>query len=122
MLNTEVLKERWHKSDEKEIDSSIYALLEHRHGRRMLWWLLRIGGIGGQPFATNALITAFNCGELNIGQQILARIITVSPEGYVKMMKENQDESRERSEQLAGRGNSSGRDTDSDDGDDAGTD
>ena len=100
MLKPETLKERWNKTDELEIDAAVKALLDHRHGRRLLWWMLRIGGIGKQPFAVNALTTAFACGELNVGQQILDRIIAVSPEGYIEMMKENANESRERTNQL----------------------
>jgi hypothetical protein len=56
--------------------------------------------IGLQPYANNALNTAFNCGELNVGQRILDRIISVSPEGYLLMMKENNDEVKERDAEL----------------------
>ncbi len=100
-MNEEKLKRRWMREDEGQIDSAILSAIETREGRRYLWWLLRIGKIGGQPYANNALNTAFNCGELNVGQQILDRIISVSPEGYVRMMKENASEQAERDKQLA---------------------
>lgn len=96
MSEGEKLKARWEKEDAGEIDAAILALLDHRHGRRLLWWMLTIGGVGRQPMASNALHTAFNCGELNVGQRLLDRIIHVSPEGYVIMMKENADERRTR--------------------------
>lgn len=99
-MNEEKLKRRWQKEDEQKIDSAVAALVEHTQGRKLLWWLLEIGRIGMQPYANNALNTAFNCGELNVGQRILDRIISVSPEGYVRMMKENESESRERDAQL----------------------
>lgn len=97
MTEADKLKRKWQEEDEAEIDGAIRALLEHRHGRRLLWWMLEIGGIGRQPFASNALLTSFNCGELNVGQRLLDRLIFVSPDGYVKMMKENADERNQRS-------------------------
>lgn len=94
------LREQWKKEDEAAIDAAITALLQHTHGRKTLWWLLRIGRVGTQPFSNNALQTAFGCGELNVGQQVLDRITTVSPEGYLEMMKEMADERARRDSAL----------------------
>lgn len=100
-MNEERLKKRWVEQDEAAIDAALTALFQHEHGRKLLWWLLRIGRVGTQPFANNALNTSFNCGELNVGQQILDRITSVSPEGYVNMMKEMADERTRRDSALA---------------------
>lgn len=99
-MNEENLKRRWQKEDELKIDSAISKAIVDREGRKFLWWLLEIGRVGLQPYANNALNTAFNCGEMNVGQRILDRIISVSPEGYLRMMKENNDEVKERDEML----------------------
>ena len=99
-MNEERLKRRWQNEDEIRVNSAIANAIERPEGRKFLWWLLEIGRIGMQPYANNALNTAFNCGELNVGQRILDRIISVSPEGYVRMMKENESEVRERDAQL----------------------
>lgn len=99
-MNEERLKRSWQKADEARIDSAISKAINDAEQRKFLWWLLEIGRIGMQPYANNALNTAFNCGELNVGQRILDRIISVSPEGYVRMMKENESEVRERDAQL----------------------
>lgn len=99
-MNEEKLKERWQKEDELKIDSAVSRFVADREGRKFLWWLLEIGRVGLQPYANNALNTAFNCGEMNVGQRILDRIISVSPEGYLTMMKENSDEVKERDAQL----------------------
>lgn len=117
-MNEERLKRRWQTEDEDAINAALGALFQHEHGRKLLWWLLRIGRVGTQPFANNALNTSFNCGELNVGQQILDRITSVSPEGYVNMMKEMADERTRRDSALAdARTNAdSGADTDSDAG------
>jgi hypothetical protein len=95
-MNKEKLKERWLREDEHKIESAISTAIADAEGRKFLWWLLEIGRVGLQPYANNALNTSFNCGELNVGQRILDRIISVSPEGYLIMMKENNDEHRER--------------------------
>jgi hypothetical protein len=75
-----------------EIDSFLARALLTRDGRRFLWWLLQIGQVGQQPFSTNDRVTAFNCGELNVGNKVLARITAVAPEGYVQMQQENLNE------------------------------
>jgi hypothetical protein len=64
-MNPETLKRRWNREDEQAIDGAIDALTQHPNGRKLLWWLLQIGRVGGQPFNGNALQTAFACGELN---------------------------------------------------------
>ncbi len=99
----------WAENDEAEVDEAIRAMFQHRSTRRMLWWLLQIGKFGTQPFARNALDTAFGCGELNVGQQLADRIIKVDPAGFVNLMKENADERSSRDTAL---GNA--RDTDRD--------
>jgi hypothetical protein len=100
MDEIEKLKRRWQREDERKIESAISKFVADAEGRKFLWWLLEIGRIGTQPFGNNALHTAFNCGELNIGQQILDRLIFVSSEGYLQMMKENANEQRERDNQI----------------------
>lgn len=82
------------KAEQLEVDAACRALLATATGRKYLWWLLRIGKVGTQPFANNALNTSFNCGELNVGQQILDHIISVDPAGYVRMMQEQADNDR----------------------------
>jgi len=99
-VETEKLKRRWEKQDELEIDAAVSALFEHVHGRRLLWWLLDIGCIGHQPFTQNSLSTAFNCGQLNVGQRIMDRMLSVSPDGYVNLLKEKQNERNERDSEL----------------------
>jgi hypothetical protein len=99
-MNEEKLKRRWQKEDEFKIESAVSKFITDAEGRKFLWWLLEIGRIGGQPYSGNALNTAFNCGELNVGQRILDRIISVSPDGYLKMMKENEDERKARDTEL----------------------
>lgn len=94
------IKKRWQEEDENAIHESIAALMKHPQGRKFLWWLLQVGGVGSQPFSGNALQTSFNCGVLNVGNQILEKIVSTSSEGYLEMMKESEDERRKRDAEL----------------------
>lgn len=79
-----------------ELDAAVSSLLQHPHGRRYLFWLLDIGkAVGANPFTGHALSTSFSCGEQNVGQQIMAHILEVSPDGFLLMLKEREDEKRE---------------------------
>jgi len=80
------------KQRKLRVDGAVRALLQHVEGREYLYWLMEIGHIGRNPFASNALISAFNCGELNVGQQIQSHVIEVSAEGYLQMLREKQEE------------------------------
>lgn len=80
------------KAREKDLNAVFRALGETAPGRTFLWWLLEIGKIGQQPFALDPHVTAFNCGELNVGQQISAQFQHADPKGYLELLKENQSE------------------------------
>ena len=57
-------------------------------GRAYIHDLLVSCHVFTQPFSANALVTAFACGELNIGQRILADIMAYCPDDYIQMMRE----------------------------------
>lgn len=94
------MQERWVEADALAIDRALNDLMKSYEGRKFLWWLLQIGKIGAQPFNGNALGTAFGCGELNVGQQILDRITFVNSAGYVAMMQEQANERSDRDTEL----------------------
>ena len=91
------------------LDEYMRASLSVPQGRDFMYWLLEIAKIGQNPFTANALTTSFNCGELNIGQQIQAHMIEVAPADYLKMLQEKEDE------RLNDRSDTSDRDADSSD-------
>lgn len=70
---------------------AVRSLLSTIEGRAYLWWLLEIGRYGIQPFAADAGRTAFNCGELNVGMQILANILETEPAGFIRLQQEHQN-------------------------------
>lgn len=79
------------KNEQDEIDEAARAMLSTYRGRKYLWWLLKISKFGLQPFSGNALTTSFYCGELNVGQQIVAHLTKVDPQGYIKMLQEQEN-------------------------------
>ncbi len=89
--------------DRTEIDSAVKSLLEHENGRKFLWWILEQGRIASNPFTNNALSTSFNCGEMNVAQKVLDRIIGVNPAGYAQMVQEKANERERRDSHLDGR-------------------
>lgn len=100
---------KYAEQDNLAIQQAIRDCLASYPGRKFLWHLLTIGKIGIQPFTGNALNTSFACGELNVGQRILADIMDVNPMAYGQLMQEQIDEHRARTD----------TDTDSDTGADS---
>jgi hypothetical protein len=80
------------KANEFLIDNGLRSLLSSREGRAFIWWLLQQGRAQDQPFRADPYLTAFACGELNVGQKILARVTSVDPGAYVKMQQEQLNE------------------------------
>ena len=78
------------------IQNVVTELLKLREGRVFLNWLLEeTKAVGVTPFTGNALTTAYQCGEQRVGHEILDTILSINPDGFVKMMQEvNEDEQR----------------------------
>lgn len=101
---------RWAELDEADINETIQRLLLEEKGQKFLWWLLQIGKVGLQPFQLDPHATAFSCGELNVGNQIQARVIEVNPLGFAQMQIDRMNESDRRSSSQSGSDSSSGND------------
>lgn len=87
-----------HTKEKQNLEAEgLRKLAESYEGRTFLWWLLGEAGVFSNPFTQNALHTAFNCGNMNFGQRLLARLVEEQPNLYLKMMQEN----AEREEKLA---------------------
>lgn len=70
------------------------AALSHKQGRDFFYWLLGITGLKANPFAANALSTSFNCGSMNVGQQVELALIEADSKLYLEMLKEQEDARR----------------------------
>lgn len=80
------LKGRLHKETE---ESDIKWLLSSKRGRRIVWRLLDQSGVFRSSFNPTAMVMAFNEGNRNFGNRILALIHTHCSELYPTMLKEN---------------------------------
>lgn len=80
---------------------AIRAMAAHRATRKFLWWLLAEGkALGHNPFAPDPLLMAKECGEMAVGQAVLQEIIGADPEILITLMREHEDERRNRDADL----------------------
>ena len=84
-ISTDLSKEQKNKRA-KEIEDLRFVLNDQR-GRRVINRLLEKTGVYRNPFTGNSE-TYFRCGEMNIGQFIVAEVQAVSPESYTNLLKE----------------------------------
>ncbi len=68
-------------------------LMSSRRGRRILWRLLELSGPFRLSFDSNAMKMAFNEGNRNLGNQLLNEVMTLCPELYPVMVKEQRNDS-----------------------------
>lgn len=79
------------KTKDEVRDEGLLQTMKSTQGRAWLYGLIEACGPGQNPFSPDALRTAFNCGELNIGNLVVGQCNKVAPELYLQMMKENQN-------------------------------
>lgn len=72
--------------------ADIKWLMSSRRGRRIMWRLLELSGPFRLTFNTNAMQMAFNEGNRNMGNQLFNEVMTLCPEMYPVMVKEQQDD------------------------------
>ena len=82
--------------DEAEINEEIRELLSRPRGKKFLWWLLQVTKYGHNPFSPDPATMAFAAGEMNVGAQVMARLIEVNPLGFAEMQLERKTESDRR--------------------------
>lgn len=72
-----------------EIVGAVMALPE---GRRLVYSWLEFAGAFHNPFNANPYVTAFNSGQMNVGQKIQADVVGADPQLYLTMLKEQENE------------------------------
>jgi hypothetical protein len=77
------------KSKDDRAKEGLHSLMRDVNGRAWLYRVLMFCDPYRSPFSTDALVMAKNCGEANIGLQIIADMQECSPELYLQTMKEN---------------------------------
>lgn len=91
------------KASEADQDNMILAIMGMPQGRKWVWEILTRCKVFQTTFDRNGLVMAFQTGEQNIGQSILADIMRVCPEQYLTMTQE-QNSGRRDIHATAGRG------------------
>ena len=70
-----------------QLKLAIDTLMGTEAGGEFLWWLLSVGkALNYQPFNESAARTAFACGEMQVGTQILAQICAADPAYLTRLM------------------------------------
>lgn len=69
-------------------DEDLKWLMGSKRGRRIVWSLLERAGIYRLSFNTNAMAMAFAEGTRNEGLRLLNQVLTLCPELYAAMVKE----------------------------------
>jgi hypothetical protein len=94
------------QADKKEADArkrlvrdneiaSIRWLMSSKKGRGFMWRLLELSGPFRLSFDSNAMKMAFNEGNRNLGNQLFNEVMTLCPEMYPVMVKEQHDGKRD---------------------------
>jgi hypothetical protein len=94
---------------EKERREMILAIMAMPQGRRFVWDLLEKCHPFQTPFMVKPTLTAFNCGEANIGLWLIAEVQGATPDLYMQMV-------HEAGERNAGRRESDSSGSDGDNG------
>jgi hypothetical protein len=69
-------------------ETDVKWLMGNKRGRRIIWRLLDQSGVFRLSFNSNSMTMAFNEGQRNFGNRILAMIHSLCPELYPQMVKE----------------------------------
>jgi hypothetical protein len=64
-------------------------VMKHPLGRRFVWALLEKAGVNSQSFTPDRELTAFNCGQRNIGLMLQAEIEESFPNEFILMWSEH---------------------------------
>ena len=72
-------------------NEDVIWLMSNKRGRRIVNRLLDRTGVYRLSFHTNALQMAFNEGNRNLGNSLLAQITVLCPERYTELLNEARD-------------------------------
>ncbi len=86
-------QQNWLQQDGRARRDAVHSLFSTADGRTFLYWLLQItNAMGRSPFTGNALTTSFECGQHNIGLQVMHEMLDIAPDQFFLMLKEKADE------------------------------
>lgn len=77
------------KNKDAQLKEALLSIMRTVEGRMWIKSLLVKCGPYATPFSTDPILMAKNCGEANIGLQVIAELHAASADLYLQMMKEN---------------------------------
>ena len=84
-----------HEFIDAQINKAFLELLASSHGGELIWWLLQTGQLHTNPYCQgDPHQTSFNTGALNVGNQILVKILEANPKAYVQLMESKANDRR----------------------------
>ena len=87
-------RQKGRKTRDLQKKSGLRKLMSDPEGRMWVWDLLILTGFSRASFSTDPLAMAFNEGRRNIGLQVIGEINRISPELYVRMALENENQEK----------------------------
>jgi hypothetical protein len=75
-------REKLRRERDRAKEDFVRAALGSREGRIWFWDLLARCGVFRNPWTANALVTAHACGEMNVGQEVLAEVTRLVPDYF----------------------------------------
>ncbi len=76
-------------------EGDIKWLVSSKRGRRIVWRFLDQSGVFRLSFNTNSMQMAFNEGNRNSGNRLLAMVNDVAPDAFTLMLKESKSDKPE---------------------------
>lgn len=109
--------EKLAKQADRQRAEVVTGIMSVTNGRGWMYEFLANCHIYANPFTADPLRTAFACGEMNVGQKLLADIMLYCPDSYIIMIREHNERSyaAERSRSQDNDGGVEGSDNSGDD-------
>ena len=82
------IQRRSAKALEESYQNFVNHIMGMVDGRSYIHTLLTYCHVFDQPFVPDPSITAFGCGQLDVGQVMLRQIMRYCPDEYIRMMRE----------------------------------
>jgi hypothetical protein len=94
------LSRKHEREDRARLTAAFEVIERDTNLRFLLWQILSACGMASDPFTTDPLTTAHNCGKMSIGQDLLALTYDFAPNLYPALISEMTDEQRNRTADL----------------------
>lgn len=79
------------RQEQRQRAEDLKWVMSDTRGRRFIHDVLETTGVYRNPFTGNSE-TFFRCGEMNVGQRLLAQLMATCPKRYLEMIKEQEND------------------------------